>query len=304
METSSQAYRVALVQMSMTPDPAANLLQAIALVQSAAKNGAQVIALPELFRTPYFCQREDPSFFDLAEPIPGPTTEVLASLAAELGVAIAAPLFERRAPGLYHNTVAMMDADGSLLGTYRKQHIPDDPAFYEKYYFTPGDLGCRVFQTRFGRIGTLICWDQWFPEASRLTAMAGADVILYPTAIGWHPKDPASIQTEQLDAWRAVQRGHAVANGVYVAAVNRTGLEPCPGGDGLRFWGRSFAFDPFGVPLAEAAEAEQTIMFTVDPARIESVRRLWPFWRDRRVDLAAGLAQRWGGDDSASKSKP
>ena len=304
MEATSTPYRVALVQMSMSPEPDANLRQAMERIRAAAREGAQVIALPELFRTPYFCQREDPSFFDLAEPIPGPTTQALSTLAAELGVVIVAPLFERRAPGLYHNSLAVLDADGSLLGVYRKLHIPDDPAFYEKYYFTPGDLGCRVFQTRFGRIGTLICWDQWFPEVARLTAMAGADVLLYPTAIGWHPSDPATVQSEQLEAWRAVQRGHAVANGVYVAAINRTGFEPCPGANGLRFWGRSFAFDPFGIPLAEAAESDETILFTVDPARIESVRRLWPFWRDRRVDLAADLTQRWGGDIPSAKPTP
>ena len=298
MQATSKPCRVALVQMSMDPEPDANMRRAMDRVRAAARAGAQVIALPELFRTPYFCQREDPSFFDLAEPIPGPTTQALSALSAELCVVIVAPLFERRAPGLYHNSLAVLDADGSLLGVYRKLHIPDDPAFYEKYYFTPGDLGCRVFHTRFGRIGTLICWDQWFPETARLTAMAGADVILYPTAIGGHPKDPASTQSEQLEAWRAVQRGHAVANGVYVAAVNRAGFEPCPGGDGLRFWGRSLAFDPFGVPLAEAAEADETILFTVDPARIESIRRLWPFWRDRRVDMAPGLARRWGSGDS------
>ncbi|MBP7276260.1 MAG: carbon-nitrogen hydrolase [Kiritimatiellae bacterium] len=293
MNTTSNAFSVALVQMAMGADPEANMRRAMDRIRAAAREGAQVIALPEMFRTPYFCQREDPSFFNLAEPVPGPSTDALASLAAELGVVIAAPLFERRAPGVYHNTLAMLDADGSLLGAYRKLHIPDDPAFYEKYYFTPGDLGCRVFRTRFGRIGALICWDQWFPEVARLTAMAGADVLLYPTAIGWHPGDPAAVQSEQLEAWRAVQRGHAVANGVYVAAVNRTGFEPAPGGDGLRFWGRSFAYDPFGVPLAEAGDAEETLRFTVQPERIESIRRLWPFWRDRRVDLFGDLSQRW-----------
>jgi N-carbamoylputrescine amidase len=295
MTTTVAPYRVALVQMAMADDPAVNLRAATERLRAAAATGAQVICLPELFRTRYFCQREDPAAFDLAEPVPGPTTAALAPLAAELGVVVVAPLFERRAPGLYHNSLVVLDADGALLGCYRKLHIPDDPAFYEKYYFAPGDLGVRVFPTRFGRIGTLICWDQWFPEAARLTAMAGADVLLYPTAIGWHPRDPAAVQTQQLNAWRAVQRGHAVANGVYVAAANRTGFEPDPGGgDGLQFWGRSFADDPFGVPLAEADESETTLLFTVDPARIEEVRRGWPFWRDRRLDLADGLARRWG----------
>jgi N-carbamoylputrescine amidase len=290
----AERFRVGLVQMAMSADPGRNLETAAARVAEAAARGAQVVCLPELFRTPYFCQREDAALFDLAEPVPGPSTERLAAVAREHGVAVVVPVFERRAAGLYHNSAAVLDADGSLAGLYRKMHIPDDPAFYEKFYFTPGDTGFRAFDVRPGRIGTLICWDQWFPEGARLTALQGASVLLYPTAIGWHPAEKASHGAAQKDAWRTVQRGHAIANGVYLAAVNRVGQErPEPGAAGLEFWGGSFLCDPFGVVLAEAsADREEILVAEVDPARIEEVRRGWPFLRDRRIDAYGGLDRR------------
>lgn len=296
--TAAAPFRVAGIQMAMTADPAANVKAALERTRAAAAAGARVVVLPELFRTPYFCQREDPAFFDLAEPVPGPTTSLFAEAARDLGVAVVFPLFERRAAGVFHNSVAVLDADGSLAGVYRKMHIPDDPGYYEKYYFAPGDTGFAAFPTRFGRIGVVICWDQWFPEAARLTALRGADLIVAPTAIGWHPHELAAPGPEQLEAWRAVQRGHAVANGVYWMAVNRTGRErPAPDAPGLVFWGHSFAFDPFGVPLGESpAEGDDTLLVTVDPARVEQVRRLWPFLRDRRADAFGGLSQRWLAD--------
>jgi N-carbamoylputrescine amidase len=282
--------------MSMEAEPAGNLRKAESLARSAARDGAQVICLPELFRTPYFCQREDPGRFELSEPVDGPSTQTMAALARSAGVVLIVPIFERRAPGLYHNSAVVLDADGSIAGLYRKMHLPDDPSFYEKYYFTPGDLGFRAPDTRFGRIGVLICWDQWFPEAARLTAMAGAEVIFCPTAIGWHPRDRSTAEgSAQWEAWRAVQRGHAIANGVTVAAVNRTGFESSGGaGEGLYFWGRSFACDPFGVSVAEADEGESVLHFTVSRRRTEEVRRQWPFWRDRRTDAFSGLEKRWG----------
>jgi N-carbamoylputrescine amidase len=288
-------FRVGLVQMAMTGDPAENLARAEARVREAARAGAQVVCLPELFRTPYPCQREDPALFALAEPVPGPSTEALGRAARETGCVVIAPVFERRAPGLYHNSAAVLDADGRLLGVYRKMHIPDDPLFYEKYYFAPGDLGFPCFDTRVGRLGTLICWDQWYPEGARLTALGGACVLFYPTAIGWHPHEKARSGPAQLAAWQTVQRGHAIANGVYVAAVNRVGFErPAPGEPGLEFWGGSFLCDPFGVVLAEAkGDAEEILLGEVDLARIEEVRRNWPFLRDRRIDAYAGLERRF-----------
>src|SRR5262249_28720260 len=244
------------------------------------------------FRSQYFCQTEDHRVFDLAEPIPGPSTERLAPLAKELGVVIVASLFERRAAGLYHNTAVVLDADGSIRGLYRKMHIPDDPLYYEKFYFTPGDLGFRSFDTRFGRVGTLVCWDQWYPEGARLTALAGAEVLVYPTAIGWHPKEKAESGAAQASAWQTIQRGHAIANGVYVAAINRVGHEG-PADGGLEFWGGSFVCDPFGVVLAEASRTEEEILVVrIDPARQEEVRRNWPFLRDRRIDAYEGLTKR------------
>jgi N-carbamoylputrescine amidase len=289
---------VGLVQMSMTADPQSNLDKAIARVREAAGRGATLICLPELFRTLYIGQREDHDLFNLAEPVPGPSTETLGKVARELGVVIVASLFERRAPGLYHNTAAILDADGTVAGIYRKMHIPDDPSYYEKFYFTPGDLGFKAFDTAAGRIGTLVCWDQWYPEGARLTALQGAAILLYPTAIGWHPAEKAQYGPQQLDAWRTIQRSHAIANGCYVAAVNRVGFEQLDGqGAGLEFWGQSFLADPFGVVLAEApADAEAILVAPLDLKRLEDVRRNWPFLRDRRVDAYAGIDQRFLGD--------
>jgi len=289
---------VGLVQMSMTADPQANFEKAIARVREAAGRGATLICLPELFRTLYIGQREDHDLFNLAEPVPGPSTEALGKVARELGVVIVASLFERRAPGLYHNTAAILDADGTVAGIYRKMHIPDDPSYYEKFYFAPGDLGFKAFDTAAGRIGTLVCWDQWYPEGARLTALQGAAILLYPTAIGWHPAEKAQYGPQQLDAWRTIQRSHAIANGCYVAAVNRVGFEQLDGqGAGLEFWGQSFLADPFGVVLAEApADAEAILVAPLDLKRLEDVRRNWPFLRDRRVDAYAGIDQRFLGD--------
>jgi N-carbamoylputrescine amidase len=288
-------FNVGLVQMAMTADPQANLDKAAARVEDAARKGAEVVCLPELYRSPYFCQQEDAALFDLAEPVPGPSTERLSEVARKAGVAVVVPIFEKRAPGLYHNSAVVIDADGRTAGLYRKMHIPDDPAFYEKFYFTPGDLGFRAFDTRFGKVGTLICWDQWYPEGARLTALRGAAVLFYPTAIGWHPQEKESHGAAQRDAWRTVQRGHAIANGCYVAAVNRVGHEPGPPGQaGLQFWGSSFLCDPFGVVVAEAStDREEILVGAVDLARIEEVRRGWPFLRDRRIDAYAGMDKRF-----------
>jgi N-carbamoylputrescine amidase len=288
-------FKVGLVQMAMSPDPAANLARASSGIEEAAAAGASVVCLPELFRSRYFCQREDPDLFDLAETVPGPSTEALGRTAKQAGVAVVVPVFERRAPGLHHNSAVVIDATGEIVGLYRKMHIPDDPAFYEKFYFTPGDLGFRAFDTRAGRIGTLICWDQWYPEAARLTALQGAVVLFYPTAIGWHPHEKEAHGAAQRDAWRTIQRSHAIANGVYVAVVNRVGHEKPPeGGPGLQFWGSSFLCDPFGVVVAEAsAEKEEILVGEVDLGRIEEVRRNWPFLRDRRIDAYGGLERRF-----------
>ena len=293
---ASLKFKVGLVQMSMSADPDANLAKAVTRIKEAARQGANLVCLPELFRTHYIGQREDHALFDLAEVVPGPTTETLGKVARELGVVVIASLFERRAAGLYHNTAAVIDADGKVKGIYRKMHIPDDPAYYEKFYFTPGDLGFRAFDTRVGRIGTLVCWDQWYPEGARLTALQGANVLFYPTAIGWHPKEKASHGAQQLDAWRTIQRSHAIANGCYVAAVNRVGFERLSGGegDGIEFWGSSFLADPFGAIVAEAPNDREAILVgEVDLARIEEVRRGWPFLRDRRIDAYAGIGSRF-----------
>jgi N-carbamoylputrescine amidase len=289
---------VGLVQMSMTPDPQANLAKAVTRVRESAARGATLVCLPELFRTLYIGQREDHELFNLAEPVPGPTTEALGAVSRELKIVIIASLFEKRAPGLYHNTAAILDADGSIAGIYRKMHIPDDPSYYEKFYFTPGDLGFKAFDTAAGRVGTLVCWDQWYPEGARLTALQGASILFYPTAIGWHPSEKAQVGPQQLDAWRTIQRSHAIANGCYVAAVNRIGFERLDGqGAGLEFWGHSFMADPFGVVLAEApADKEAILIAQLDPARLEEVRRNWPFLRDRRVDAYIGLDRRYLGD--------
>jgi N-carbamoylputrescine amidase len=294
-----EKFRVGLVQMSATPDPEENLQRAVDRVREAAKSGAQIVCLPELFQTQYFCQREDPALFDLAESIPGPVTTKLAALTKEVGIVLVASLFEKRAAGIYHNTAVIFDADGELRGIYRKMHIPDDPLYYEKYYFTPGDLGFRAFDTSVGRIGTLVCWDQWYPEGARLTALQGAHLIFYPTAIGWHPAEKAEFGAAQYDAWRTIQRSHAIANGVYVAAVNRVGFEHgdirgnrAPG-DGLEFWGGSFLCDPFGRVIAEAShDKEQILLGEVDVRALEDIRRNWPFLRDRRIDSYGAITSR------------
>jgi N-carbamoylputrescine amidase len=294
-----EKFIVGLVQMSMTSDPDKNLQRAIARVGEAAAQGAQIVCLPELFQTQYFCQREDASLFDLAEPIPGPTSAKLSEVAKELRIVLIASLFEKRAAGVYHNTAAMFDADGSLRGLYRKMHIPDDPLYYEKYYFTPGDLGFRAFDTNVGRVGTLVCWDQWYPEGARLTALQGAHVLFYPTAIGWHPAEKAEFGAAQHDAWRTIQRAHAIANGVYVAVVNRVGFEtgdvrgkPASGA-GLEFWGGSFLCDPFGRVTAEAShDKEEILVGEIDLKALEDIRRNWPFLRDRRIDSYAPITSR------------
>ncbi len=287
--------KIALVQMRCSADPAENTRRAAEFVAEAAGRGAQVVCLPEMYRTPYFCQKEDASRFDPAEPVPGPSTEALGAAARKAGVTVIAPIFERRAPGLYHNSAAILNPAGAVQGLYRKMHIPDDPCFYEKYYFAPGDLGFQAHDTPAGRIGVLICWDQWYPEAARLTALRGAGVLFYPTAIGWHPHEKAQYGAAQRDAWRTVQRGHAIANGAYVAAVNRIGHEkPDPQAAGLEFWGTSFVSDPFGVVLAEAStDKEEILVVETDTARIEEVRRNWPFLRARRVDAFSYLTRRF-----------
>jgi N-carbamoylputrescine amidase len=292
MTPQAGTFTIGLVQMRCADDPRRNLASAERLIRRAAREGAALVCLPELFRSLYFCQTEDHDRFALAEPIPGPTTRALGALARKLRVVLVGSVFERRAAGVYHNTAVVLDADGSLAGIYRKMHIPDDPLYYEKFYFTPGDLGFRAVPTRVGRVGTLVCWDQWYPEAARLTALQGALVLVYPTAIGWHPREKARFGEEQLDAWRTVQRAHAIANGVYVAAVNRVGHEG-PKDGGLEFWGSSFVCDPFGKVLAEAPrDREEIVLAEVDPARQETVRQHWPFLRDRRVDAYAPITQR------------
>ena len=298
---SSDHFHVALIQMSCSSEPEENLRKALDCIEEAAAKGAQVVCLPELFQTQYFCQREDVALFDLAEPIPGPTTARLAEAAKRHGVALVSSLFERRAAGLYHNTAVIHDADGEQLGLYRKMHIPDDPLFYEKFYFTPGDLGYRAFDTQVGRIGTLICWDQWYPEAARLTALQGPSILFYPTAIGWHPAEKAEFGVAQHDAWRTVQRGHAIANGIFVAAVNRVGFETgnirgneAKSGQGLEFWGGSFLADPFGRILVEGShDREEILIGEVDPKLLEDTRRNWPFFRDRRIDAYGAITQRF-----------
>jgi N-carbamoylputrescine amidase len=303
MSAGERKFKLALVQMSVSSNPDENLARAATRVEEAARAGAEAVCLPELFRFPYFCQREDPSWFDLAEPLSGPTTEALRKVARQSGVVVVAPFFERRAPGVYHNSAAVIDADGEIRGVYRKMHIPDDPAYYEKFYFTPGDLGFRAFDTRVGRLGTLICWDQWYPEAARLAALRGASVLLYPTAIGWHRHEKDLVGAAQRDAWRTIQRAHAIANGVYVAVVNRVGQELPAGAAspeaGIEFWGSSFLADPFGVMVAEASpDREEILMAEVDPRRIEDVRRHWPFLRDRRIDAYQGLERRLLDDEN------
>jgi N-carbamoylputrescine amidase len=282
-----------LVQMACSVDPNENLAKAEWKIREAAGRGAQVICLQELFRSQYFCRTEDHSLFALAEPIPGPSTQTLGRLARELGVVIVASLFERRAAGVYHNTAAVIDTHGEVAGIYRKMHIPDDPLYYEKFYFTPGDTGFINFDTKFGRLGVLVCWDQWYPEGARLSALRGANILYYPTAIGWHPSEKAQFGKAQLDAWQTIQRGHAIANGIFVAAVNRVGYEGPPD-SGIEFWGSSFVADPFGQILAQASQTnEETLLVECDPQKMEEVRQHWPFLRDRRIDAYAPILNRW-----------
>jgi N-carbamoylputrescine amidase len=277
----SRKFRVGMVQMSCTTDPGENLEKAAEKVKEAAKAGAQIVCLQELFRSQYFCREEKAELFDLAEPIPGPSTAVMARLAKELDVVIVASLFEKRAEGLYHNTAAILDAGGEMLGIYRKMHIPDDPLYYEKFYFTPGDLGFRNWDTKYGRIAVLVCWDQWYPEGARLAAMGGANILFYPTAIGWHPAEKEEFGAAQLDAWMTIQRGHAIANGIYVAAVNRVGFEKGPA-------------DPFGRVVARAsADQEEILVVECDSGVMEETRRNWPFFRDRRIDFYGDIDKRW-----------
>jgi N-carbamoylputrescine amidase len=298
--TKSRKFNVGLVQMRMGAEPEANFASAVGHIREAARRGANIVCLPELFRTQYFCQREDLRLFDLAEPVPGPSTEKLAEVAREARVAIIASLFERRAPGLYHNTAVTLNSDGAIAGVYRKMHIPDDPLYHEKYYFAPGDLGFQAVDVAFGRVGTLVCWDQWYPEAARLTALQGAEVLFYPTAIGWHPAEKAEFGAAQVDAWQTIQRAHAIANGVYVASVNRVGLEhgDVQGnrveGKGIEFWGGSFLADPFGRVIAKASQdAEEILIGEIDLGLIEETRRNWPFLRDRRIDAYGPIVQRF-----------
>jgi N-carbamoylputrescine amidase len=286
-------FRVGLVQMSCAVDPNENFAKAQFKIREAAGRGAQIICLQELFRSQYFCREENHALFALAESIPGPSTDALGALARDLRVVIVASLFERRAAGLYHNTAAILGTDGNIAGIYRKMHIPDDPLYFEKFYFTPGDLGFLNFDTAFGRIGVLVCWDQWYPEGARLSSLSGANILFYPTAIGWHPSEKAQYGPAQLDAWRTIQRAHAIANGIYVAAVNRVGFEG-PADHGLEFWGSSFVADPFGQLIAEASSSEEeTLIVECDPKRMEEVRQNWPFFRDRRIDAYAPILNRW-----------
>ena len=309
MAALSTNKRIALVQMSCVPDTAQNLDKAADLIRQAARSGANIICLPELFRAQYFCQREEHALFDTAESIPGPSTDRLSAVAREEKVVVIASLFERRAPGLYHNTAAILETDGSLAGIYRKMHIPDDPLYYEKFYFTPGDLGFKAMKTSQGDIGTLVCWDQWYPEAARVTALQGANTLFYPTAIGWHPSEKAEFGEAQYSAWQTIQRAHAIANGVFVAAVNRVGHEhgdvlhqgvemPGPGDhtpqSGLEFWGGSFIADPFGRVIAQAShDKEEILTAEIDLKLLEDTRRNWPFLRDRRIDAYSGIASRF-----------
>lgn len=288
---------VALIQMSCSADPKENLAKCLSQIEEAAKLGAQIISTQELFRSRYFCQTEEHVNFDLAEQIPGPSTEALSKLARDKKVVIVGSLFERRAPGVYHNTAIVIDADGQLLGSYRKMHIPDDPLFYEKFYFTPGDLGFKAFETRFGKIGVLICWDQWYPEGARLTALRGAQILFYPTAIGWQPPEKAEYGERQHSSWETIQRAHAIANGVYVAVANRVGHEPTPAGhpgEGIEFWGQSFIADPSGQIIAKASIVEeQILMAEVDFRKLDVQRTHWPFLRDRRIDAYQDITKRF-----------
>ena len=289
----SSEVTLGLIQTSCSANPAGNLKKTLAAAERAAQSGANIICTQELFRSQYFCQSEDHKNFDLAETIPGPSTAAFQKLAKKHGAVVIASLFEKRAAGVYHNTASIIDADGSLLGIYRKMHIPDDPLFYEKFYFTPGDLGFMAWQTKFGKIGVLICWDQWYPEGARLTAMQGAQILFYPTAIGWHPSEKAEYGVNQHSAWETIQRSHAVANGCYVAAVNRVGLERPIGGDGIEFWGQSFVAGTSGQIVAKASiDREENLLVPVDLNKVDVTRTHWPFLRDRRIDAYGDLTKR------------
>jgi N-carbamoylputrescine amidase len=309
---SQAPFTVGIIQDAATSDVRATVDATIPRIREAAQRGAQIVCLKELFNAPYFCKSASCDRFDIAEPIPGPTTQTMQKVAKELGIVLIVPLFERQAKGVYRNSAAIIDADGSLLGVYRKMHIPDDPLYYEKYYFTPGDAavddrddaiarvakqasGFRVWHTRFADVGVLICWDQWYPEAARITALLGADVLFYPTAIGWHPAEKDAVGEAQLDSWRTIQRSHAIANGIYVAAVNRIGHEDEPGTDGLTFFGHSFVADPGGRLIASAGEDEAVLIATCDPKFAEATRRNWPFFRDRRIDAYGPILRRYIG---------
>lgn len=296
---NNKKYTLGLLQLAFGADTDENLKKTVSWVNKAARQGAQVICLPELYRSQYFCQKEDFKTFDLAETIPGPSTEAFQKASKANKVALVVPIFEKRAPGVYHNSAVIIDSDGKISGIYRKMHIPDDPGFYEKYYFTPGDLGFKSFKTSYGTIGTLICWDQWYPEAARLTALKGAEVLFYPTAIGWHPSEKEKYGQAQRDSWITIQRSHAIANGVYVASVNRTGFEqPVKAKDGIIFWGSSFICDPQGVLIAQASEdKEEIVTADVDLEHIETIRRNWPFLRDRRIDAYGEITNRFSDEE-------
>ena len=295
MSNNQTKFSVGLVQMALSKNQNENLDKAVSKIEEAAKSGADVICLPELFRSQYFCQVEDTKNFDLAETIPGLSTKTISKIARDKNVVVIVPLFEKRSAGVYHNSVVVIDTSGEILGTYRKMHIPDDPGYYEKFYFAPGDLGYKNFKTSFGNIGSLICWDQWYPEAARLTSMLGASIIFYPTAIGWHPDEKENEGGAQYESWLTVQRGHAIANGVYIAAVNRIGLEIVKEDSaGIEFWGQSFICDPQGVLLAQAsADKEEILIAEVDLNKIENIRRHWPFFRDRRIDSYVDITKRF-----------
>ena len=292
MSTESKQVTLALIQAKADSDPATNLQATLSKVEQSAADGANIVCTQELFATEYFCQSEDHDNFHLAESIPGATTEAFQRLAKRCGIVIIVSLFEKRSAGLYHNSAAVIDADGSLLGIYRKMHIPDDPLYHEKFYFTPGDLGFRAWDTRFGKIGVLICWDQWYPEAARLTAMQGAELLFYPTAIGWHPSEKEKYGEQQRDAWQTIQRSHAVANGCFVASVNRVGHETPVGGDGIEFWGGSFVAGTSGEILSQAGLDESVLLLEVDLGRVDCTRTHWPFLRDRRIDAYSGITKR------------
>ncbi len=288
MQMSQKKVILGLIQYSCTENPEENIVKTVKRIEKAANSGAQIILLQELFNTTYFCQVMDDEYFDLAQTIPGPVTEKLTVLARELEVVIVAPFFERRAAGIYHNSLVVIDADGSLMGTYRKKHIPDDPGFHEKYYFTPGEDDYQIYDTRYAKIGPLICWDQWYPEAARITALKGAELLVYPTAIGTLPDEDEMMSREFLDAWQTIQRSHAIANGCFVASINRVGRE----GD-ISFWGHSFVTGPFGQMLSEAGEEDEVLIAEIDLTKIEKQRQVWPFFRDRRIDTYGPILRRF-----------